>query len=285
MADPQASARIFISYRREDSSGHVLALLPALRREFGDRIFKDTDSIPPGEDFVKFIKQELQSCSVLLAIIGKDWLTVQDPRRRTRRLDSPDDFLRVELSAALRSDRIRVIPVLIERATMPAASRARDAAGAVDFTYCERPREGARLRDRSALRHGLQRPESDRRHCGLSRRGGLAVLGFRFLQSEPGRLCYRALGRRRFSDFRLHRNPQLQAQTRHGGDRKAAPDVHAPQARCRLDHRVDRVRSGAEVVLTRRHFRLKAEATRQSQPRDRVSDWWLPAPRWAQGRL
>jgi tetratricopeptide (TPR) repeat protein len=121
MADPQASARIFISYRREDSSGHVLALLPALRREFGDRIFKDTDNIPPGEDFVNFIRHELQSCSVLLAIIGKDWLTVQDPRLEARRLDNPDDFLRVELSTALRSDRIRVIPVLIERTTMPAA--------------------------------------------------------------------------------------------------------------------------------------------------------------------
>ena len=121
MADPQASARIFISYRREDSSGHVLALLPALRREFGNRIFKDTDNIPPGEDFVKFIKQELESCSVLLAIIGKDWLTVQDPRLKVRRLDNPDDFLRVEVATALRSDRIRVIPVLIERTTMPAA--------------------------------------------------------------------------------------------------------------------------------------------------------------------
>src|SRR4029453_14257222 len=121
MADPEASAGIFISYRREDSSGHVLALLPALRKQFGDRIFKDTDNIPPGEDFVKFIKRELQSCAVLLAIIGKDWLTAQDPRLKTRRLDAPDDFLRVELATALRNDRIRVIPVLIERATMPAA--------------------------------------------------------------------------------------------------------------------------------------------------------------------
>src|SRR4029453_5721590 len=121
MADPQASARIFISYRREDSSGHVLALLPALRREFGNRIFKDTDNIPPGEDCVKFIKQELEACSVLLAIIGKDWLTAQDPRLKVRRLDNPDDFLRVEVATALRNDRIRVIPVLIERTTMPAA--------------------------------------------------------------------------------------------------------------------------------------------------------------------
>ena len=149
MADPPSS-RIFISYRRDDSSGHVLALLPALRREFGDRIFKDTDNVPPGEDFVKFIKQELQSCSVLLAIIGKDWLTAQDPRLRTRRLDNPDDFLRVELSTALRSDRIRVIPVLIERATMPAA---------VDL-----PVEIASLAQRNALELNDVRWESDVEH-------------------------------------------------------------------------------------------------------------------------
>ena len=147
MADPQASARIFISYRREDSSGHVLALLPALRREFGNRIFKDTDNIPPGEDFVKFIKQELESCSVLLAIIGKEWLTVQDPRLKIRRLDNPDDFLRVEVATALRSERIRVIPVLIERTTMPAAM--------------DLPPELAALAQRNALELSDARWESD----------------------------------------------------------------------------------------------------------------------------
>jgi tetratricopeptide (TPR) repeat protein len=147
MADPEASPRIFISYRREDSSGHVLALLPSLRKHFGDRIFKDTDNIPPGEDFVKFIKHELQSCSVLLAIIGKDWLTVRDPRLRTRRLDNPDDFLRVELATALGTDRIRVIPVLIERATMPAAM--------------DLPEDIAALAQRNALELSDVRWESD----------------------------------------------------------------------------------------------------------------------------
>ncbi len=122
MAEPESSSRIFISYRREDSSGHVLALLPALRRHFGaDRIFKDTDNIPPGADFLKFIKNELESCSVLLAIIGREWLTIQDPRVKRRRLDNPDDFLRVEVASALKNERIRVIPVLIERAAMPSA--------------------------------------------------------------------------------------------------------------------------------------------------------------------
>ena len=60
--EPGATSRIFISYRREDSAGHVLALLPSLRSHFGaDRIFKDTDNIPAGVDFVKFIKNELES--------------------------------------------------------------------------------------------------------------------------------------------------------------------------------------------------------------------------------
>ena len=120
--DAETSSRIFISYRREDSSGHVLALLPSLRSHFGaDRIFKDTDNIPPGADFLKFIKNELETCSVLLAIIGREWLTIQDPRLKRRRLDNPEDFLRVEVATALKNERIRVIPILIERAPMPAA--------------------------------------------------------------------------------------------------------------------------------------------------------------------
>ena len=62
----------------------MLALLPSLRSHFGaDRIFKDTDNIPPGADFLKFIKNELETCSVLLAIIGREWLTIQDPRLKT----------------------------------------------------------------------------------------------------------------------------------------------------------------------------------------------------------
>ena len=116
-----ASSRIFISYRREDSAGHVLALLPALRKHYGaDRVFKDTDTIPPGVDFLKFIKRELATCSVMLAIIGREWLTIQDSRLKQRRLDNPDDFLRTEVATALKNERIRVVPVLVERSTMPA---------------------------------------------------------------------------------------------------------------------------------------------------------------------
>ena len=66
----QTSKRIFISYRREDSTGFVRALLAPLRARFGrERVFKDTDNIPPGQDFVKAIRRELETCKVLLAVI------------------------------------------------------------------------------------------------------------------------------------------------------------------------------------------------------------------------
>src|SRR5262249_27010977 len=113
---------IFISYRREDSSGHVLALIPPLRQRFGARrIFKDTDSIAPGQDFLKVIQRELETCAVLVAVIGREWLTVQEPRLKCRRLEAPNDFLRLEVASALKDERILVIPALVDKATMPAA--------------------------------------------------------------------------------------------------------------------------------------------------------------------
>ena len=117
-----ARSRIFISYRREDSSGHVLALIPQLRQRFGaPRIFKDTDNIAPGQDFLNVIQRELETCAVLVAVIGRDWLTVQDPRLKCRRLDASNDFLRLEVATALKDEHILVIPALVGRATMPAA--------------------------------------------------------------------------------------------------------------------------------------------------------------------
>jgi len=116
-----ARSRIFISYRRDDAAGHVLALIPPLRQRFGaSRIFKDTDNIAPGQDFVNVIQRELETCAVLVAVIGRDWLTVQDPRLKCRRVDSPNDYLRLEVATALKNERVLVIPALVDRATMPA---------------------------------------------------------------------------------------------------------------------------------------------------------------------
>jgi len=112
--------RIFMSYRREDTAYPAGWLYDRLTGHFArSQIFKDIDSIELGDDFVEAITTAVGSCDVLLALIGDRWLTVtgQDGRRR---LDNPDDFVRLELEAALARN-VRVIPILVEGARMPRA--------------------------------------------------------------------------------------------------------------------------------------------------------------------
>jgi hypothetical protein len=111
---------IFMSYRREDSDYPAAWLYERLASHFsGNQVFKDVDSIELGDDFVEVVTTAVGRCDVLLALIGKRWLTVSEENGR-RRLDDPDDFVRVEIEAALARN-VRVIPVLVEGARMPRA--------------------------------------------------------------------------------------------------------------------------------------------------------------------
>lgn len=113
-------ARIFISYRRGDSAGHAGRLYDRLSERFGQaRVFMDIDHIGPGVDFVAVIEAAVAKCDVLLALIGEEWLDTTDAEGR-RRLDDPEDFVRVEIATALRRN-ILVIPVLVQGAKMPRA--------------------------------------------------------------------------------------------------------------------------------------------------------------------
>lgn len=111
----QQFSGIFISYRRDDAAGHAGRLADNLVEHFGrNRIFRDIDNIEPGEDFVTKIENAVGSCDILLAVIGRTWLSPNG----SGRLDNPNDFVRLEIATALRRD-IRVIPVLVQRANMP----------------------------------------------------------------------------------------------------------------------------------------------------------------------
>jgi TIR domain len=112
--------QIFMSYRREDTAYAAGWLFDRLASHFGrGKVFKDVDSIELGDDFVAAITTAVESCDVLLAVIGDQWLTITDQAGR-RRLDNPDDFVRLEIEAALTRN-VRVIPVLVEGARMPHA--------------------------------------------------------------------------------------------------------------------------------------------------------------------
>jgi len=113
----QQFSGIFVSYRRDDSTGHAGRLADRLVEHFGrNRIFVDIDTIEPGEDFVTVIENAVGSCEILIAVIGQKWLSGTG----SGQLDNPNNFVRLEIATALRRN-IRVIPVLVQRASMPKA--------------------------------------------------------------------------------------------------------------------------------------------------------------------
>lgn len=112
---------IFISYRREETAGQAGRLYDHLSDRYGEaRVFMDVDSIAIGTDFTKAVIQAVSGCTILLALIGRHWSSITDTRG-IRRLDYPQDFVRVEIETALQRD-IRVVPVLVDGAALPQAA-------------------------------------------------------------------------------------------------------------------------------------------------------------------
>lgn len=110
---------VFISYRREEAGDVVGRLTDWLVRD-KERVFLDLN-MDPGLDFRDEIQREVSTCAVLLAVIGQDWLGIED-RAGRRRLDNADDMVRLEIETALRAG-VPVIPVLIRGAQMPEKSQ------------------------------------------------------------------------------------------------------------------------------------------------------------------
>ena len=115
MPGSSSSWGIFLSYRREDVTPYARLLQYLLGERIPDaRVFMDLDSIEAGLDFAEVIREAVESCAVLVALIGQQWATLADEEGR-RRLDDPDDFVRFEVKTALERD-VRVVPVLVDGA-------------------------------------------------------------------------------------------------------------------------------------------------------------------------
>lgn len=111
-------SKIFLSYRREDSAGHVGRLRDSLAAHFGpERVFMDLESIGYGEDFVETVEKAVASSAVVVVVIGRQWLSVTD-KKGGRRLDDPGDFVHLEVSTALKRG-VKIIPALVQDAEMP----------------------------------------------------------------------------------------------------------------------------------------------------------------------
>jgi len=114
------AGRVFISYQRQETAWAAGRLYDVLVEHFpAEQVFKDIDNIESGEDFVEHITAAVGSSDALLVVIGPDWLTITD-KDGQRRLDNPDDHVRLEIETALQR-KIQVIPILVDEARMPRA--------------------------------------------------------------------------------------------------------------------------------------------------------------------
>jgi WD40 repeat protein len=109
---------VFICYRRVDSVYAVDRIYERLVRRYGgNHVFRDTDTVRPGQHVQDRISRDIRECDTVLAVIGPDWTTVRH-RNGTPRLHMPHDYVRFELEQAFEAG-LTVIPVLVDGATLP----------------------------------------------------------------------------------------------------------------------------------------------------------------------
>jgi hypothetical protein len=115
-----AMAKIFISYRREDTESFANHLKSELEKYVGKgKVFLDSKDIPPGRDWSDVLQRSVLGSDYLLALIGPKWLNIEDSQTKKRRLDHPDDVVRQEIRGALKNKKMVVVPVLVGDARMP----------------------------------------------------------------------------------------------------------------------------------------------------------------------
>ncbi|MBS0244457.1 MAG: TIR domain-containing protein, partial [Proteobacteria bacterium] len=120
------AGKIFINYRRGDDPGATGRLFDRLQTAFkSEQLFMDVEGgIAAGADFVDVLREQVSYSDILLAVIGQKWLSIIDEQGRSR-LDNPDDFVRIEIAAAMEQGKL-VIPVLVGGAGMPTADQLPD---------------------------------------------------------------------------------------------------------------------------------------------------------------
>ena len=111
-----SDGKIFICYRREETSGHAGRLYDRLNRRFPGRVFMDVTSIGVGTRWHEVIEQTLEECTVAVVLIGRHWLDKNNDG--ARRIDVADDPTRAEITAALRL-KLKMVPLLVSGAAVP----------------------------------------------------------------------------------------------------------------------------------------------------------------------
>lgn len=123
--------KIFISYRRaEDNKSYIVGTIhERLAKVFGEKdIFRDTYDIAGGSNWRDVLGREINTCQVMLVIIGPDWANLADSNGE-KRLFNEKDVTRWEVQTGLersQEGKATVIPVLVLGARVPKADELPD---------------------------------------------------------------------------------------------------------------------------------------------------------------
>jgi len=151
--------KIFLSYRREDSKWPTQWIYNDLADHFGpESVAFDIDTIPLGTDFREYLNQEVSKCDILLAVIGDQWLEILN-----QRLDQPNDFVRIEIQAALKRE-IPVVPILVGSKSVPSEKELPPDLAKLSYKQATEVRAGADLHSHlKRLVNGLDRLFTNRK--------------------------------------------------------------------------------------------------------------------------
>jgi hypothetical protein len=94
------SGGVFICYRREETAFAARAIYDRVAQKVGrENVFLDVDNIELGVDWFDALNDRVAACAALVAVIGRNWVAADKDNRR--RIDDPDDFVRIEIDALI----------------------------------------------------------------------------------------------------------------------------------------------------------------------------------------
>lgn len=125
--------KIYLSSRAGNSEAMVQRITTRLRQEFMEglenqlmNLYQARTVVPAkrtmkaGETIEDTLRSATARSDAMLVLIGPDWATVTDSEGN-KRLDDPQDPVRLEIELAMEQDKTRIIPVLLDGARMPDA--------------------------------------------------------------------------------------------------------------------------------------------------------------------
>lgn len=148
-----AGTKIFISYRRSGEIGFVGRLADRLSSIYGEEnVFRDISGLRFGESFEKRIGLKLSEATLVIAVIGADWVGKRLLRKSRIRMES--DWVRKELEHSVASE-TPVIPVLVGDAVLPTINQLPTSLKGLLAVHTARIRDESWENDFSELRNAI----------------------------------------------------------------------------------------------------------------------------------